>query len=140
MILWLLALNRHLPSAKRLYAVVQPGFVNTPMGEEALVQGSLGHLAVRFFKRVFAKSPWQGAQTVLHVATEPNLPPDPVARPWANNAHWQFWNPQIASIELQQLVWDRAQVRPSRFARLHNLTRPTDAGTVAAGCQSQALG
>lgn len=87
--------------------IVQPGFVNTPMGEEALTAGTLVHRILRLVKNFFAKSAWEGAQTVLHVAlSEPAIPSmDGRVYAWANNALWRFWNEQINNAPLRRDVY-----------------------------------
>lgn len=89
--------------------IVQPGFVNTPIGEQALAAGSLAHRLVRAVKSFFAKTPWEGAQTVLHVALSDDIPCDKgVVRAWANNAPWRFWNDQINQADLRARVYEEA--------------------------------
>lgn len=108
-VLWVREMARRNP--KLLWVVVQPGFVDTPMGEEALQHGSITHRILRLVKRFFAKTAWQGAQTVIHVASHPSL--DAMcgkgdALPFANNALWKWQNACVDSAELRAKVWAAA--------------------------------
>lgn len=83
------------------YHVVQPGCLNTRMGENG-DHFLITIWATRLMKWLFFKSPWEGAQTVIHVATDPFIGNH---IPWANNAKWKFWNSQIEDVKLRHHLW-----------------------------------
>lgn len=108
LILWLLEWSRAHASGGVRYFVVQPGFVDTPMGEQALHAGSWWLRPLRFVKRALAKTPWEGAQTVLHLATCAQVSDGStgnVAQPWANNAPWKWVHEATRNRDLITLVY-----------------------------------
>lgn len=86
---------------------VQPGAVNTPMGEE---HAGVFLPLLRGIKRLLFKTSWEGAQTVLHVAAcakDNDLPSGGAS--WANNALHTFVNKQCFDVALQKRFFDEAK-------------------------------
>ena len=83
---------------------VQPGAVFTTMGDEHAGPW-LGLL--RVVKRFLFKTPWQGAQTALHVLS---IPPAEYAPgfSWANCARWKFVNAACFDPALQARFYEAA--------------------------------
>ncbi len=86
LICYLLQLMRRFPDLR--IAFVQPGAVRTTMGEEN-AGVCLG--LVKALKWLLFRTPWQGAQTALHLLSVPDLQFEP-GRNWANNAVSTFVN------------------------------------------------
>lgn len=88
------------------YNAVQPGAVNTPMGEQHL--SSLGLVLIRALKSFFFKSPWQGAQSIIFAATSSQCQ-NWTGRAICNNALWKFVNPILENRNVTFRVWERIE-------------------------------
>jgi NAD(P)-dependent dehydrogenase (short-subunit alcohol dehydrogenase family) len=85
-------------------AFVQPGAVFTAMGDEHAGRW-LG--VVRAVKRFLFKSPWQGAQTALHVLAMPERQFE-AGLSWADCSRWSFVNPACFDLALQNRFYNAA--------------------------------
>ncbi len=98
----LLELARRRPELR--LAFVQPGAVATAMGDE---HAGRWLSLLRGVKRFFFKTPWEGAQTALHVLAMPER--EFVAgASWADCACWRFVNPACFDPALQARFFEAA--------------------------------